>query len=158
LPDHYPHLVRFNWSLNDQIRMSDQYGGPHGTAFTDVDRVAGNTAVRSVRLSGSARLDRIGLTLTNGTVLTHGGSGGTETELTLAPSERITRITLTRGQYNQRTRIFSATSTTSIGRTLSSGTPTADIVTYTAPSGWQITGFTGRAGDGIDKLGVIYQP
>ncbi|GAA1718484.1 jacalin-like lectin [Kribbella yunnanensis] len=155
LSDHYPHLVRFNWSLNDQLRMSDQYGGPHGTPFTDVDRVAG---VRSVQLSGGARLDRVGLTLANGTVLSHGGSGGTPVELTLAPNERIVRITLTQGKYNQRTRLFSAAILTSTGRTLSAGTPTSDSVTYTAPAGWQITGFTGRSGDGVDKLGVIYQP
>ncbi|MEU0091002.1 jacalin-like lectin [Kribbella sp. NPDC006257] len=158
LSDHYPHLVRFNWSLNDQIKMSDQFGGPHGDPFTDVDRVAGSTAVRSVRLSGAARLDRIGLTLGNGTVLTHGGSGGTQSELTLAPNERITRITLTQGQYNQHTRIFSAAVLTNSGRTLSAGTPTSSTITFTAPTGWQITGFTGRAGDGVDKLGVIYQP
>lgn len=156
LSDHYPHLVRFNWTLNDGIRMSDQFGGPHGDPFTDVDRVAGATGVRSVRLRGGARLDRIGLTLTNGTVLAHGGSGGTENELVLDPTERIVAITLTRGKYNGRTRLFSAAVTTSRGRTLSTGTPTADKVTYTAPTGWQITGFTGRSGDGVDKLGVIY--
>ncbi|WP_328995245.1 jacalin-like lectin [Kribbella sp. NBC_01245] len=158
LSDHYPHLVRFNWTLNDGIRMSDQFGGPHGDPFTDVDKVAGATSVRSVRLRGGARLDRIGLTLANGTVLAHGGSGGSETELTLATDERIVAITLTRGQYNGRTRIFSAVVTTNRGRTLSTGTPTADKVTYTAPTGWQIVGFTGRSGDGVDKLGVIYQP
>ncbi|MFK4088231.1 jacalin-like lectin [Kribbella sp. NPDC020789] len=155
LSDHYPHLVRFNWSLNDGLRMSDQYGGPHGTPFTDVDRLA---AGQTLRLSGAARLDRVSLTLTNGTTLTHGGTGGTETALTLAPGERLVSITMTTGQYNGHTRLFSARLTTSQGRTLAAGTPTANTVTYTAPTGWQITGFTGRAGDGVDKLGVIYQP
>jgi len=158
LSDHYPHLVRFNWSLNEGLRMSDQFGGPHGDPFTDVHRLGAGTGVRSVRLSGAARLDRIGLTLANGTVLAHGGSGGTQTELVLEPNERIVRITLTRGKFNGRTRLFSAAITTDRGKTLSAGVPTSDAVTYTAPAGWQITGFTGRSGDGVDKLGVIYQP
>ncbi|MFC0623102.1 jacalin-like lectin [Kribbella deserti] len=158
LSDHYPHLVRFNWTLNDGIRMSDQFGGPHGNPFTDVDQVAGATGVRSVRLRGGARLDQIGLTLANGAVLAHGGTGGTEQELILNANERLVSITLTRAQYNGRTRIFSAALTTSAGRTLSTGTPTADKVTFTAPVGWQIKGFTGRSGDGVDKLGVIYTP
>jgi len=158
LSDHYPHLVRFNWSLNDQFRMSDQFGGPHGDPFTDVDKLANGNGVRSVRLRGAARLDAVGLTLTTGTALSHGGAGGTLNELVLGTGERIVRVTLTRGQYNGRTRLFSASVATSTGRTLSAGTPTSDAVTYTAPTGWQITGFTGRAGDGVDKLGVIYQP
>jgi hypothetical protein len=29
-------------------------------------------------------------------------------------------------------------------------------VTRTAPSGWQIAGFQGRAGDEVDKIGFIY--
>jgi hypothetical protein len=36
------------------------------------------------------------------------------------------------------------------------GTPTGDCTTYTAPSGWQIAGFHGRAGNELDKVGVIY--
>lgn len=65
---------------------------------------------------------------------------------------------LTEGQKDGRTRIFSAAFGTDKGHTLSAGTATTDTVTFTAPSGWQIVGFTGRSGDEIDKLGVLYAP
>jgi hypothetical protein len=67
-------------------------------------------------------------------------------------------VTLTGGQQDGRTRLFSASFTTDADRTLSTGTATSDAVTFTAPSGWQIAGFSGRAGDEIDKLGVLYAP
>jgi hypothetical protein len=158
LSDHYPHTVRFDWSLDDRIRMSDQFGGPHGTPFTDLDSIGTSNAVRSVSLRGGERLDQIAATLSDGTVLRHGGNGGRESTLTLNPTERLTTITLTQGKHNGHTRIFSAQLTTSQGRTLTAGTPTGDTVTYSAPPGWHITGFTGRSGDGIDTLGMIYQP
>ncbi|RSM85948.1 endonuclease [Kibdelosporangium aridum] len=158
LSDHYPHKVRFEWSLNDRIRMSDQFGGPHATPFTDVDRLADGVGVRSIQMRGAERLDHIGLALTDGTVLAHGGNGGSATAMTLNQGERIVKITLSQGKRNGHTRIFSAALTTDQGRTLSAGRPTSDTVTYTAPPGWQITGFTGRSGAEVDKLGVIYQP
>jgi hypothetical protein len=78
--------------------------------------------------------------------------------LTLNAGEHLVKITLTQGKHNGRTRIFSAQLTTDQGRTLSAGRPTSDTVTYTAPSGWRIAGFTGRSGNEIDQLGVIYLP
>ena len=98
------------------------------------------------------------LTHDGGTTLTHGGTGGTATSLTLPAGEHLTSVKLTQGQKDGRTRIFSAAFTTDKGRTLSSGTATSDAKTFTAPSGWQIVGFTGRAGDEVDKLGVVYAP
>ncbi len=65
---------------------------------------------------------------------------------------------LTQGRKDGRTRVFPAAFTTDRGRTLSAGTATTDTTTFTAPTGWRIVGFTGRAGDGIDKLGVLYAP
>jgi endonuclease/exonuclease/phosphatase family metal-dependent hydrolase len=156
LSDHYPHAVDFSWRLADHLRLSDQFGGPHGTPFTDVDAVDPGATVREVTLSGGARLDRVGLTLADGTALAHGGTGGTPTTLTLQPGEHLTAATLTQGQRDGRTRIFSVRITTNLGRTAAAGTPTTDQVTFTAPAGWHIAGFTGRAGAEVDKLGVIY--
>ncbi|MEU4764345.1 jacalin-like lectin [Actinosynnema sp. NPDC023794] len=156
LSDHYPHAVGFSWRLAAHLRLSEQFGGPHGTPFTDVDAVDPGTTVREVTLSGGARLDRVGLTLADGTAPAHGGTGGTPTTLTLQPGERLTAATLTRGQRDGRTRVFSVRITTDLGRTVAAGTPTADQVTFTAPAGWHIAGFTGRAGDEVDRLGVVY--
>ncbi|WP_051764242.1 jacalin-like lectin [Streptomyces sp. NRRL F-5135] len=158
LSDHYPHTVGFSWSLPENRRASDTFGGPHGTAFNDGDDLPSAPAPRTLTLRGGSRLDAVRLTLDGGTVLGHGGTGGTATSLTLAADEHLTSVRLTRGQKDGRTRIFSAAFTTDAGRALSSGTPTSDAVTYTAPAGWRIVGFTGRATDEIDKLGVVYAP
>ncbi|MEV1120214.1 jacalin-like lectin [Actinosynnema sp. NPDC049800] len=156
LSDHYPHAVGFSWRLADHLRLSEEFGGPHGTPFTDVEAIRPGTTVREVTLSGGARLDRIGLTLADGTALAHGGTGGTPTTLTLQPGEHLTTATLTRGQRDGRTRVFSVRITTTLGRTVTAGTPTADQVTFTAPAGWHIAGFTGRSGAEVDRLGVVY--
>ncbi len=158
LSDHYPHTVDFSWKAAAGLRASDQFGGPHGTAFNDADDLPAIPAPRTLTLRGASRLDAVGLTLDGGTTLTHGGTGGTASSLTLAAGEGLRSVTLTQGTKDGRTRIFSAAFTTTAGRTLSAGSPTSNTVTYTAPAGWRIVGFTGRAGTEIDKLGVVYAP
>ncbi|MFC5213372.1 jacalin-like lectin [Streptomyces coerulescens] len=158
LSDHFPHTVGFSYALDASLRASDFFGGPHGTAFNDADDLPATPAPRTLTLRGGSRLDAVTLTHDGGTVLTHGGTGGTATSLTLASGEHLTSVKLTQGQKNGRTRIFSAAFATDKGRTLSSGTAASDAKTFTAPSGWQIVGFTGRSGDEIDKLGVLYAP
>ncbi|MEU6907017.1 jacalin-like lectin [Streptomyces coeruleorubidus] len=159
LSDHFPHAVDFSYTLNSSLRASDFFGGPHGTAFNDADDLPAPPAPRTLTLRGATRLDAVSLThFGGGTTLTHGGTGGTATSLTLAPGEHLTSVKLTQGQKDGRTRIFSASFTTDKNRTLSAGTATSDAKTFTAPAGWQIVGFTGRAGAEIDKLGVIYAP
>ncbi|WP_062648849.1 jacalin-like lectin [Streptomyces maremycinicus] len=158
LSDHFPHTVDFSYTLNPRLRASDFFGGPHGTAFNDAADLPATPSPRTLILRGGARLDALALTLDGGTTLTHGGTGGTAASLTLATGEHLTSLKLTQGQRDGRTRIFSAAFTTDKGRALSSGTATTDATTFTAPSGWQIVGFTGRAGDEVDKLGVLYAP
>jgi endonuclease/exonuclease/phosphatase family metal-dependent hydrolase len=158
LSDHFPHTAAFSYALAPALRASDFFGGPHGTAFNDADDLPAGPSPRTLTLRGAARLDAVALTHADGTVLSHGGTGGTAASLTLAAGEHLTSVKLTRGQKDGRTRIFSAAFTTDRGRTLASGTPASDTTTFTAPAGWQIVGFTGRAGAEIDKLGVLYAP
>ncbi|QCD58997.1 jacalin-like lectin [Streptomyces hawaiiensis] len=158
LSDHFPHTVGFSYTLGSALRASDFFGGPHGTAFNDADDLPPAPSPRTLTLRGGARLDAVSLTHDGGTTLTHGGTGGTTTSLTLAAGEHLTSVKLTRGQKDGRTRLFSAVFTTDRGRTLSTGTATSDAKTFAAPSGWQIVGFTGRAGAELDKLGVVYAP
>ncbi|MFI6931053.1 jacalin-like lectin [Streptomyces sp. NPDC050287] len=158
LSDHFPHTVDFSYTLNSTLKSSDFVGGPHGTAFNDADDLPASPSPRTLTLRGASRLDALALTLDTGTTLSHGGTGGTAASLTLASGEHLTSVKLTQGQKDGRTRLFSASFTTDKGRTLASGTPTTDTRTFTAPSGWQITGFTGRSGDELDKLGVLYAP
>ncbi|MET9390608.1 jacalin-like lectin [Streptomyces sp. NPDC006624] len=158
LSDHFPHAVGFSYTLDSALRAGDFFGGPHGTAFNDADDLPATPAPRTLTLRGDARLDAVSLTHDGGTVLTHGGTGGTARSLTLASGEHLTSVRLTQGRKDGRTRIFSASFATDRGRTLSAGTATSDAKTFTAPAGWQIVGFTGRAGEEIDKLGVLYAP
>jgi hypothetical protein len=154
LSDHDPVSATFSWATNAAYQFSEQFGGPHGDYYNDIDAVGAKPTVLTLR--GGSRLDRIGLSLADGNVLGHGGTGGTAAALTLAASEYLTAVQLCQGRYSDQTRIFFAQFTTSTGRTLAAGTSTSDCVTRTAPSGWQIAGFHGRAGDEIDKVGVIF--
>jgi endonuclease/exonuclease/phosphatase family metal-dependent hydrolase len=156
LSDHDPITVRFGWTRNPALRLSDQYGGPHGNYFTDVGAVPAAARARTFSLRSGSRVDQVAVTLENGTTLTHGGTGGTAASLTLGAGEHVTTATLCQGEYGGTTRIFSARFTTDLGRTLAGGTTTADCVTRTAPDGWQIAGFHGRSGDAVDKLGFVY--
>ncbi|NUP22673.1 MAG: endonuclease [Streptomyces sp.] len=158
LSDHFPHTVDFSYTLNSSLKASDFFGGPHGTAFNDADDLPATPAPRTLTLRGGSRLDALSLIHDGGTTLTHGGTGGTATSLTLASGEHLTAVKLTQGQKDGRTRLFSASFTTDKGRTVSSGTATSDTKTFTAPPGRQIVGFTGRSGDELDKLGVLYAP
>ncbi|MHC3473091.1 jacalin-like lectin [Streptomyces sp. 7R007] len=156
LSDHDPITVNFSWSRTSAFQLSDQFGGPHGDYFNDIDSVPAGARATAITLRSGSRVDQMGLTLAGGTTLTHGGTGGTASSLTLGSGEYVTTAYLCEGQYNSHTRIFYAKYTTNLGRTLAGGTTTSDCVTRTAPSGWQIAGFHGRAGDEVDKIGFIY--
>ncbi|MFG2959315.1 jacalin-like lectin [Streptomyces sp. NPDC048291] len=156
LSDHDPITVGFSWSQNADFQLSDQFGGPHGDYYQDIDKVAAGARATTVSLRSGSRVDQVGITLADGTTLTHGGTGGTASSLTLGSSEYVTTAYLCESKYNNTTRIFYAKFTTNLGRTLAGGTTTSDCVTRTAPSGWQIAGFHGRSGDELDKVGFIY--
>ena len=156
LSDHMPLSVNFSYSLQDDFKMSDLFGGPHGTPFNDLESLTATNAPSVITIRGGSRIDNVGVTLTNGTTLTHGGTGGTAKSLTLQSGEYISSVTLNSAQYNGHTRIFYIKITTSTGRTLSAGSQTSSTVTYTAPAGYKVSGFYGNSGDEVDKLGVIY--
>ncbi|MFF1292598.1 MULTISPECIES: jacalin-like lectin [unclassified Streptomyces] len=156
LSDHDPLTAGFSWSRNTAFQLSDQFGGPHGDYYNDIGSVPAGARATTVALRAGSRVDQVSLTLANGTTLTHGGTGGTVSSLTLGSGEYVTTAHLCQGQKDDHTRIFYAKFTTNLGRTLAGGTITSDCVTRTAPSGWQIAGFHGRAGDEVDKVGVLY--
>ncbi|MGR4881105.1 jacalin-like lectin [Streptomyces sp. LARHCF249] len=155
LSDHDPVAVGFSWSRNPAFQLSDQFGGPHGDHFNDIDRVSAGARATTIALRAGARIDGMSITLDDGTALAHGSTGGAASSLTLGSGEYLTTAHLCRAQKDGHTRIFHARFTTNLGRTLAGGTTTPDCATHTAPPGWQITGFHGRSGDEIDKIGFI---
>ncbi|MFD9324591.1 jacalin-like lectin [Streptomyces sp. NPDC060065] len=156
LSDHDPITVGFTWSRNSAFQLSDQFGGPHGDYFTDINSVPAAARATKISLRAGSRVDQMGITLSSGTTLTHGGTGGTASSLTLGSGEYVTTALLCQGVKDDHTRIFYAKFTTNLGNSLAGGTTTSDCVTRTAPSGWQIAGFHGRTGDEVDKIGFIY--
>ncbi|MFG2577189.1 jacalin-like lectin [Streptomyces sp. NPDC048481] len=156
LSDHDPVSAGFTWTSNPAYRLSDQFGGPHGDYFTDIDAVPAGAAPVSLSLRSGSRVDGVGVTLGNGRVLSHGGTGGTVSTLALGSGEYVTTAQLCQGQKSGQTRIFYAKFTTNLGRSLAGGTATSDCVTRTAPAGRQLAGFHGRAADELDKVGFIY--
>lgn len=156
LSDHDPITAKFSWSRNSAFQLSDQFGGPHGDYFNDIDSVPAAARATTITLRSGSRVDQMGLTLSNGTTLTHGGTGGTASSLTLGSGEYVTSAQLCQGVKDGNTRIFYAKFGTNLGNSLAGGTTTSDCVTRTAPSGWQIAGFHGRTGDEVDKIGFIY--
>jgi len=160
LSDHLPVLVNFAWRTPDDRRLSDPFGGPHGTAFNDADFIRSGTpvVVNAISLRGGARLDQVGITLRGFGAFSHGGGGGTAQVLVLSPGEVVTGAELCSGQRDGRTRIFFANLTTSAGRSMAGGTRTNTCTTLNAPAGWQVVGFHGRSGANVDKLGLVYAP
>lgn len=156
LSDHYPITVRFGWTRNPVFQLGEQFGGPHGDHFQDIAGVPAEARVRSIFLRSGSRVDQVGLTFTNGQTLTHGGTGGGYSSLALGDEEYVTTSYLCRGQKNGHTRVFYVSFTTNLGRTVAGGSITDDCVTRTAPAGWQIAGFHGRAGAEVDKVGYVY--
>lgn len=158
LSDHRPIHVEFDWSLADDRMLSEQFGGPHGVPFNDVNLVPDGAAVANIFLRAGSRVDQVGLTIHGGPAFIHGGNGGSYQQLVLQNGEYVKEVFLCKGKKDGHTRIFRAEFRTNQGRTLAGGNYTSDNVTYTAPDGWQIVGFHGRSGNEVDKLGVIYAP
>jgi len=156
LSDHFPITAGFTWSTSPAYQFSEQFGGPHGDYFNDVNSVPSLARATAISLRAGSRVDQLGVTLSNGTVLSHGGTGGSAASLTLGSTEYVTTAYLCRAVYSGHTRIFYAKFTTNLGRTLAGGATTSDCVTRTAPTGWQIAGFHGRSGDEVDKIGFIF--
>lgn len=158
LSDHPPVQVDFNYTTSNSLILSDRFGGPHGIAYNDLSVLPDNPKVDQVVLRAGSRVDNIGIVLASGIELTHGGDGGNQSSLSLRSGEFLGSLEVCSGKKDDHTRIFYAKFTTSFGRTLSGGTATADCTEFSAPQGWQIAGFHGRAGSELDKVGVIYVP
>jgi endonuclease/exonuclease/phosphatase family metal-dependent hydrolase len=158
LSDHRPIAVRWRWQVAADRRTSDVVGGPHGDAFNDAAVLPASPSLARLSLRAGERVDQVGFTLTSGLVVAHGGGGGAASGLDLAGDEHVRSAELCQGERSGRTRVFYAAFTTSRGRAIAGGSRTGSCATFTAPAGWQVVGFHGRAGDEVDRLGLVYAP
>nr|KAE8924957.1 hypothetical protein PF009_g24818 [Phytophthora fragariae] len=159
--NNYLTLTLGQWKNENEAFMGKNgspLGGPHGTRFTDVGVAAADQTVSSISIRAGNRIDGVALEVSDPTesTLSHGGTGGSLTRLHLASGEHITSMEVHWGKKKDRTRIFYLKFQTNNGLSVEGGTPTGSSATMTAPEGYQLSGFHGRAGDSIDALGAIF--
>ncbi|OWZ06278.1 Necrosis inducing protein NPP1 [Phytophthora megakarya] len=145
-------------SFEDSVQQSESFGGPHGTEFSDEAVATSGQTIASITIRAGKRVDGIALEISAplGTTLHHGGGGGDAKTLKLGTGEYITSMEAHWGERKGRTRIFYLSFGTSAGNSVSGGRMTENKKTVTAPEGFQLGGFYGRAGDEIDLLGAIW--
>ncbi|MCL3782145.1 endonuclease [Prolixibacteraceae bacterium JC049] len=158
LSDHRPLAAEFVYQLSQYFRLSDQFGGPHGTPFNDINKLNRGMRPTELGIRCGKRLDQVNMKYSNNAYYKHGGNGGSSRKLKLQDGEYIKSVTLNRAKHKRHTRVFYAKFTTNKGRKLEGGSKTSSSKIYTAPDGWQIVGFHGRSGAEVDMLGVIYAP
>jgi hypothetical protein len=132
------------------------FGGRGGRPFSDQDIPAG-TQISEVRISAGDTIDSLQMiyVLPNGRTVEgerYGGSGGRQRVFRLDPDEYITGLSGRSGTTIDSLRIITnkRTSPTFGGR---GGSRDFQVE---VPAGNQAIGFTGRAGDTIDAIGLTY--
>ncbi|OWZ07699.1 hypothetical protein PHMEG_00019873 [Phytophthora megakarya] len=145
-------------SADESVQLSESFGGPHGTEFSDQSSVAAGQTINSITVRAGERVDGVSLEVTAPTAATfsHGGTGGKENVLKLEAKEYITSMEAHWGEKKGRTRIFYLSFGTSAGHTVAGGSQTESKNTVMAPEGFQLGGFFGQDGEEIDKLGAIW--
>ncbi|MBE5986310.1 MAG: hypothetical protein E7250_01175 [Paenibacillaceae bacterium] len=158
LSDHYAISANFSYTRDKSIVYSDLWGGSGGIAFNFL-RNPSPTFSRpvSVSIRGENRVDAVSMTYGDGTVLSNGGTGGTQKTLALENDEYIIQAVIYKNTYKGSDRVFYLELTTNKNRVLESGVKSGTALTLTAPAGTYIAGFFGRAEANIDKIGAIYK-
>ncbi|KAG6619083.1 uncharacterized protein IUM83_19492 [Phytophthora cinnamomi] len=145
----------------ERYRLSNKFGEPHGTFFSDTSFAIAGQSVHSVTIRTGERVNGVGIDVTNPDGKTrsnpfHGGNGGNPQTLTLNPGERFQCLEAHWGKYHDRTRIRYIKISTSTGRSIAGGTPTTQTGTVCAPDGFQLGGFEGSADVELDQVGAVW--
>uniref|UniRef100_A0AAV1V3L6 Jacalin-type lectin domain-containing protein n=1 Tax=Peronospora matthiolae TaxID=2874970 RepID=A0AAV1V3L6_9STRA len=145
-------------SADDDIALSQLFGGPHGNAFSDIQKIKFGQTVSAITIRANLRLDAVTVQISAPAELTlnHGDHGGTEKTLALGPDEVITSVEVHWAKKSKHTAVFYVCFTTSANNTLAGGTKTDNRGTATPPEGFVFSGLYGRADNGVDQLGVIW--
>ncbi|KAL4164949.1 hypothetical protein KRP22_003685 [Phytophthora ramorum] len=126
------------------IQLGSAFGGFHGIAFSDINSAQFGQVASSITIRSGDRIDAVTLRIAELT-LSHGGSGGEDNTLTLTNDEYITSMEIHWGKKGTSTLVFYLSFGTNAGNFVSGGTATEDNATVTAPEGFQLSGFFGRA-------------
>ncbi|KAG6623144.1 uncharacterized protein IUM83_12363 [Phytophthora cinnamomi] len=140
-------------------RLSETFGEPHGTFFSDTSFAIAGQSVHSVTIRTGERVNGVGIDVTgpkgNNNPF-HGGNGGNPQTLTLNSGERFECLEAHWGKHEGRTRIFYIKISTTSGRSIGGGTPTTKTGTVCAPPGYQLGGFGGSSGVELDQVGAVW--
>lgn len=141
------------------------YGGSGGTIFEDIENVVPPTGrVRGIRIWSGQYIDSLQIIyeLPDGSLLNgprHGGTGGDLHYFQLDFDEYITRIEGRYGNYVDKLRFVTNKQTTEYW----GGSGGSTNFSIDVPDGsseldaMEFIGFSGRAGDQVDKLGLTYR-
>ncbi|RAW26159.1 hypothetical protein PC110_g17439 [Phytophthora cactorum] len=116
------------------IHLSEACSGSRGVAFSDFN---------------SGKFEQVASSITI-------RSGGTYSTLALEHGEYVISMEIHWVKKCTSTRVFFLKFVTSEGNSVSGRTTTENNATVTAPDGFQLSGFFGRAESAIDQLGVIW--
>jgi len=144
--------------LRRQANQTEIAGGRGGSLFSDQD-VPDGARISEIRVRSGRNVDSIQAvyTLQNGRIVegsVHGGSGGSTGIFRLDPDEYVTGISGRYGEF-----IDSIVIRTNRRTSQRFGSRGGDRdYSIQVPAGCRAIGFTGRAGDYLDAIGLNYEP
>uniref|UniRef100_A0AAV1T0H6 Jacalin-type lectin domain-containing protein n=1 Tax=Peronospora matthiolae TaxID=2874970 RepID=A0AAV1T0H6_9STRA len=145
-------------SDDGDIQLSAIVGGSTGVAFSDIDRIVLGQHVDSVTIRAEHRVTSVTLRVDTpaDVTLSHGGSSGTDATLLLAQDEYVQSMEVHWTSDGSNARVVYLSFSTNEGHSVAAGTMTDTSRTISAPEGFQLSGFFGRAADKVTQLGAIW--
>lgn len=147
-------VAGFMASAPSVLSATDTLGGNGGSAFNDLPQIqsAGNPWPTKVSIRVGKRLNNVAFSYSNGTTLSHGGSGGGRRSLTLSSTHYITQVTACQGTT---ARIFYLEIKTNQNQRIGGGTSGGTCKVFNAAAGTAFIGAHGRADKEIHRIGFV---
>ncbi|KAE8911879.1 hypothetical protein PF005_g12849 [Phytophthora fragariae] len=147
-----------NATSDEDVQLSEAFGGSGGVSFSDITLIEFGQTASSITISAKRRVTSIVLQVATPAELTlsHGGSSGTDHTLTLAEGEYVQSMEVHWARKGLSSRVFYLKLGTNKGNSVSAGTATENNSTVTAPEGFQLSGFFGRAEGELNQVGAIW--
>ncbi|KAE9246524.1 hypothetical protein PF001_g33516, partial [Phytophthora fragariae] len=96
-------------ALENGIMLSETYGGPHGSEFSDMYFVSPGQVVKSITIRTGERVNGVGINVVDPLgkphIVYHGSYRGDNNTLTLRKDEYVTSIEAHWGEYHSHTRV-----------------------------------------------------
>jgi hypothetical protein len=151
-------MVATSTASPQRLSATQVFGGPGGESFSDFQPPA-DASVVEVRIRSGEMIDSVQMVygLRNGRTVTgprHGGPGGNLNSFRLDRDEYIVGLSGRHGKYLDSLRFITNKRTSpTYGGDGGDGDYDVEV-----PSGSQAVGFTGRTGQYVDAIGLVYAP